>query len=316
MKKNTIPAVLTFSAFVVLGLSSCKKNDLTPTTSPVDQNVNPVTKNVLYEAGIQSNQGYPVDGQTNRGYYRMASNGSLGQQPVVNYAYFGGKATSTDPNGIKGFAATKNTAVYAYKTIDGVTFLNYNGTDIPVLLNGTTLFNYPIEEIEIYPITMEVFALAKVGSNMQVYRIDASGTATIMMVNGAYNIFNNTLGNGYKSGSICFVPNNPEETSFRLVYTSESQVYSSLGLVLWNFDIAGNNLTSHGGNTTYSTGTSGIPGALTGKINTTYGEGNFYFARDNSNLYTLNLSANNLPATQITTTPLQNANDFGYWKNL
>ena len=67
-------------------------------------------------------------------------------------------------------------------------------------------------------------------------------------------------------------------------------------------------------NRTYSAGTSTIP-AGTG-INTTYGNGKFYIARNNGNLYELNLSANNLPATQLTTTPMLNSNDFGHWKNL
>jgi outer membrane lipoprotein-sorting protein len=152
---------------------------------------------------------------------------------------------------------------------------------------------------------------------MQLYRIDnVTGEATLITYNGSANIFNNTLGNGYKSGSITFMLR--KDGTYKLIYTTESQVYASLGLVFWIYDIVGNTIVTIGQNRTHSTATSGIPGAGTGKINTAYGDGKFYFARDNGNLYWINMYApsnSTTAVTQETTTPLVNANDFGYWKN-
>ncbi|HEY0030960.1 MAG TPA: hypothetical protein VGC65_09400, partial [Bacteroidia bacterium] len=272
MKKNfTIVAVAV--AILGLGLSSCKKENLTP------DGVNPAAmsdetnasdeanRSYTYYSGIISNNGYPTAGSTEMGYF--STNAYWGQMAPTTQP-FGGSTTST----VKGLAATKQSIVFAYVGADGVTYLNFGhntiananyadaGQDIPVLLNGTTLFTYPIEEIEIDPITLDVYALTRVGNSIKLYRIEgissaAPGTATVVTYNGSTTIFNNPLSNGYKWGSICFVPNG--NGTFRFVFASESTVYASLGIVTWHYTLSGNTLTvltpMH---RTYSTGTSGI----------------------------------------------------------
>lgn len=326
MKKQTIIVAAAIAVVSSLGLTSCKKETLTPdaavSTPSVEQEEGP-GRTPTYYSGIVSNNGYPANGQTEMGYY--STNAFFGQAAAIIHS-FGGTTSST----IKGCGATKQSIVFAYKAADGVTYLDYvqtgiayptpsSGNPIPVLLNGTTLFNYPIEEIEIDPISEYVYAVARVGNAVKLYRIDginnsSPGTAILMTYGTTNNIFNNPLGNGYKWGSITFVPNG--DGTNRLVFASESTVYASLGIVTWHFAI---NATATGltilssQNRTYSAGTSGIA-AGTG-LNTVYFNGKYAVARNNGNLYELNLSANNLPATQLTTTPMQNSNDFGHWVN-
>jgi hypothetical protein len=325
MKKQTIIVAAAIAVVSSLGLTSCKKETLTPdatvSTPSVEQSEEP-GRAPTYYSGIVSNNGYPANGQTEMGYY--STNAYFGQSAPILQA-FGGLTTST----IKGCAATKQLIVFAYKAADGVTYLNFvqtgiayptptTGQEIPVLLNGSTLFNYPIEEIEVDPISKDVYAVTRVGNAVKLYRIDginsaSPGTAVLMTYPpNNNNIFGNPLGNGYKWGSITFVPNG--DGTNRLVFASESTVYASLGIVTWHFNISGTSLTVLSAqNRTYSTATSGIA-AGTG-INTVYFNGKYAVARNNGNLYELNLSANNLPATQLTTTPMQNSNDFGHWVN-
>ena len=113
----------------------------------------------------------------------------------------------------------------------------------------------------------------------QLYKIDGSGTATVMTYNGSTTVYNNPLGNGYKSGSICFVTNSTG--GYEFVFTNESTVYASLGLVSWHYsyNVAANTVTAlSGSHRTYSAFVSSIPGAQTGKLNTTFGNGKLYFA--------------------------------------
>ncbi len=323
MKKN-ITLVAAALTVLSLGITSCKKENITPdgvgSTASSSEGLN---KTYTFYSGIMSNNGFPSAGTTAMGYY--STNSFFGQMAPTNMP-FGGLTTSA----VKGLAATTKSIVFAYVGSDAVTYLNFGhtgfnnanysdaGTDVPVLLNGTTLFNYPIEEIEIDPISLDVFALARVGNAIKLYRIGgigsaSPGTATVMTYGASTNIFNNPLGNGYKWGSICFVLNN-DGTTYRLVYSTESTVYASLGIVTWHYTVSGNTLNVMSSmNRTYSAATSTIP-AGTG-INTAYGNGKLYVARNNGNLYELNLSANNLPATKLTTTPMLNSNDFGHWKN-
>ncbi|MCW3070472.1 MAG: hypothetical protein JWO44_362 [Bacteroidetes bacterium] len=129
-----------------------------------------------------------------------------------------------------------------------------------------------------------------------------------MTYNGGGTVFGNPSGNGYKSGSIAFVPNG--SGGYYLVFSSESTVYSSLGLVCWYFTISGTTLSIQSSlNRTYT----GLPTSSTTKINTCYGDGKFYFARDAGAVYSLGSSNNSITNESFSVT---NAYDFGYWKNL
>ena len=337
MKKNKISGLFATALLTTVVLTSCNKEEMTPTQKGTEQEEsidNPILKNITYMAGIISNDGYPVAGQTKSNYYRMYSNVSVGQQAPTYYTFGGGVAGAGYPTVMTGCAATKNTKIFAYKDDQGVTYLQSDmGAIVPVLTSGgAALFTYPIEEIEVYPNSQDVYALCKVGSSMQLYRISMNDGIAVLMsyitspTTTSPNMFNNTLGNGYKSGSITFCPIDPANpnTAYKLVYTTESNVYSALGIVTWHYDIvAGNKYQIRSSeNRTYTTAISGIAGAMTGKINTTYGDGKFYFARDNGALYTINL----VPATGtagtvqvVPTAPnstITNTNDFGYWRNL
>jgi hypothetical protein len=329
MKKNITTATIALAILTSLAVTSCKKTEMVPNEAEATSVTNEGTqlnennaKGPLFIAGILSNNGFPSNGSTECGFY-SASNAPIGQAPATIHP-FGGLITST----VKCFAATTAFQAFIYRGLDnnlhmqsGTTALDgtFIGNDYTLLLNGTTLFNLAIEEIEVMPGTTDVYALVRYSNTIRLYKIDATGNVTLMSnSNGSTTIFNSTNTNGYKSGSICFAPSFSNPSLIQLVFTNESTVYSSLGLVSWHFNISGNIYTSSpSDHRTYSTATSGIPGAQTGKINTAYNTetNEFYFARDNSNLYKLNQSANNTSATQLTTTPLINSNDFGYYRN-
>ena len=106
--------------------------------------------------------------------------------------------------------------------------------------------------------------------------------------------------------------------TYDLVYTHESGVYSSLGLVSWHFSISGKALTSIvADHRTYSYASSGIPGAQTGNINTTYAHGKLYFARNGGDLYSFAVGApsNSAPTLEVPSSQFNCLNDFGYFSN-
>ena len=301
MKKNKITALLAVSACAVLSLGSCKKSDLEP-QNPAAPTANHNLKNQVYDAGIRSNQGYPVTGTTDMAYYRLYYNTALGQQAIVNYSYFGGDASST----VRGYAAGAATEIFAYK-YSGYNFINYNGS-VNLIMNGVNYFTPIIEEIEMDPSSGYVYALCRSGNSIQLWRIDSSGAATQMTYNGSGTVFNNPTVNGYKSGSLAFVPN--PSGGFYIVFSNESTVYASLGIVSWYYTISGTTISVVSSqNKTYT----GLPGAGTGNINTTYGDGKLYFARDGGAVYSLSLTTSNTITNEGFT--VTNANDFGYWKN-
>lgn len=334
MKKNFTVVAVAVSVLASLSLGSCKKDNLTPMENGSEAQT-ALNKSYTNYEGIMSNNGYPVAGQTEMGYYSTASPSAPGAV-AVPYMPFGGAVTST----VKGLAATSKLIVFAYvNASDGNTYLNFGhtaitpanysdaGTDLLVLLNGVSTFNYAIEEIEIDPISRDVYTIVRNGNAIQLYRIDGlssatAGTATLMTnaINGTASFFYNPLGNGYKWGSICFVPNASNPATNDLVFSSESTVYAAYGIVSWHFSIAGNTVTplvsSH---RTYSVSSSGFP-AGTG-INTTYantfsGTKKFLIMRDNGSVYSFSLTANNTPATlEYNTAGLGYKTDIGYWGN-
>jgi hypothetical protein len=321
---SKITNVVLVSTILATAMTSCNKEKFTTRESTTVKTSTPEdlshTKKPSYTAGIRSNEGYPAAFQTNLGDFRIYSSSGMWQMPVVTNGFGNYIAGLVYPTVTAGYAASGMNSVYAYKTsLVGIT-LNVFGAEYPVLNQAeTALFNASVEEIEIDPATGFIYALCKLGG-MQVYRLDdMSGyyKAVLLMNGTSPNIFNNVSINGYKSGSICFYPNG--DGTNRMVFTNESSVYSSYGLRMWNYNIVGNTVVPISAiSTSYNTASTGIPGALTGKINTAYGDGKFYFARDNGNLYTIDITqpSNTVAATvQITTTPLQNKNDFSYYKN-
>ena len=322
---SNITGVIAVSALLVTGISSCKKekfNTQSATNSEIsDKEDGSTEKKPVYYAGIRSNEGYPTIDQTNIGDYRLYSNAGPSQLPVVTHSFGGSYIVgSVYPSVMVGYAASGFDDVVAYKVASNIILINSTNSALSGLVYTSTgaFFNANIEEIEIDPATGFLYALCK-GSGMSVYRFDnnfdGTYTAVFLLVNGtAPNIFNNVFGNGYKSGSICFYPNG--DGTNRLVFTNESNVYASFGLRMWNYQVplTGNFLTPLSSLSTSNNSTA-IPGALTGKINTAYGDGQFYFARDNGKLFTINIAATNGTVTPITSTPIQNKNDFGYYKN-
>jgi hypothetical protein len=326
-----ITGIVAISALALTGVTSCKKEKFNTNSlnAPSDQTAtskedesNSLEKKPVYHYGIRSNEGYPSAGQTSMGIFELTN--TTGYQLPVITNYFGYTAGSVYPNVTAGFASNGNQSVFAYKTATNEVIMSYFGSENVVLNPNGTLFYTTIEEIEIDPATGLLYGLCKpsgISAGMRIYRFDNNndGTSTaVLLMNGSTpTIFNSVFSNGYKSGSICFYPNG--DGTNRLVFTNESTVYGSLGIRMWNYNIVGNNLIPLPLlSKSFNTASTGIPGALTGKINTAYGNGKFYFARDNGNLYTIDLTkpSNDPTATvQFTTTPIQNKNDFGFYEH-
>jgi hypothetical protein len=303
MKKNTFKTSLLAVGIVTLGLTACKKETLTPNSKTKPKGEINSTKNKVYQEGIVSHNGFDASGDITTGYYEF-----FGPFPgqYANGVYPAGTSTLT----LKGCAATTGNIMYVYKV---GTYQVLDGTFITstVILNPSgTAFTPAIEEIEIHPQTGEVYALVTQGTAKRIYAIDPStGFVTPLTVNGsATTIFNASLMNGYKCGSIAFVPDG--FGNYEFVFSHESDVYASLGVVSWHFNIFGTNLVSNVPNhRTYA----GIPGTVGSGINTTYGNGKLYFSRHGSSnpVYSLSLTSNTFASEGFSVT---NNNDFGYWK--
>ncbi len=326
---SKITGAIAVSTLLVTGITSCKKekfNTETATNSEISDKEDVSNEKIpVYYAGIRSNEGYPTIDQTNIGDYRLQSNAGPSQLPVVTQSFGGNYIVgSVYPSVMVGYAASGFDDVVAYKVASNIILINSTNSALSGLVYTSTgaFFNANIEEIEIDPATGLLYALCK-GSAITIYRFDNNfdGTYTAVQltnfVGGSPNFFNNVLGNGYKSGSICFVPStNPQAPGDNmLVFTHESNVYASFGLRMWKYNLkVGNKLEAL--TTSSSNNSTAIPGALTGKINTAYGDGKFYFARDNAKLFTIDIAPlTGGLVTQITSTPIQNKNDFGYYKN-
>jgi|GEM_PF-2021287 len=327
---SKITGVIAVSALLVTGITSCKKEKFTTenaTNSEISDKEDVSNEKIpVYYAGIRSNEGYPTIDQTNIGDYRLQSNAGPSQLPIVTYSFGGNYIVgSVFPSVMVGYASSGFNDVVAYRAASNIIYINSNNSSLCGLVYTTTgaFFNGNIEEIEIDPATGILYALCK-GSAITIYRFDNdfAGNYTAVQLtnfaNGSPNFFNNVLGNGYKSGSICFVPNEMSGKSPNmLVFTHESNVYSTAGLKMWKYSMTptGNQLEALLPAYQTSNNSSAIPGALTGKINTAYGDGKFYFARDNGNLFTINIATTNSTVLPVTSTPIQNKNDFGYYKN-
>ena len=64
------------------------------------------------------------------------------------------------------------------------------GQDLLITLPDGSPFPYPIEEIEVHPETLELYALARAGNAIRLYRIENTGVATMMSImNGSQPVF-------------------------------------------------------------------------------------------------------------------------------
>lgn len=301
MKRITIKAATIVSASLALALTACKKETVKPGRF-VKKEVPETAAKPVYNEGIFSNDGYIDPYTLITGYYQFWGP-SPGQHATGTYS-----VSDAGTGIVTGCGAATDVYVYACRTSTGVQLLEGPYYSTPIFNTAGNIFTPLIEEIEIHPVTHHVYLLVSEGGAKRIYVVDPSagtGTATLVTVNGASNIFNSTMINGYKSGSIAFVPDG--SGGYEFVFSSESTVYASLGIVSWHFSLSGTTLTSIAANhRTYA----GIPG--TGKINTTYGNGKLYFARDASTLYSLSLTTNNVYTNEGFS--VTNKNDFGYWK--
>ncbi|WP_300664904.1 hypothetical protein [Fluviicola sp.] len=306
MKSTTMKAVTIVSASLALGLTACKKETRNTATSPgkfTKKEVSETAARPVYSEGIFSNDGYSDPYNVITGFYQVWGP-FPGQRPVGSFP-----VTDAGTGTVVGCGAATGAYVYACRsTTGGVQYLEGSYFSTPILTAAGNVFTSLIEEIEIHPATQQVYLLVSEGGAKRIYVVDpaaGTGIATLVTVNGNMNAFNSTTINGYKSGSITFVPDG--SGGYEFVFSSESSVYAALGIVSWHFSLSGTNLTSIAANhRTYA----GIPG--TGKINTTYGNGKLYFARDASTLYSLSLTTNDVFTNEGFS--VTNKNDFGYWK--
>ena len=305
MKKITFKTSLFAAGIVTLGLTACKKEEITPISGKKKkQDTETVsTKTKVYQDGIVSHNGFDASGDVIRGYYEFYG-------PYPGQYANGTYPAATSNHTLMGCAASTGKIIYVYKTATGLQVLDGSISSTVILNLSGTAFTPTIEEIELHPQTGEVYALVTQGSAKRMYVIDPStGFATPLTVNGSSTtIFNGGLMNGYKCGSIAFVPDGFGTSE--LVFSHESDVYASQGIVSWHFNIYGTNLVSNVANhRSYA----GIPGTVGSGINTTYGNGKLYFARHGSSnpVYSLSLTSNTYASEGFSVT---NNNDFGYWK--
>jgi len=308
MKKSTFKTTLLATGILTLGLTACKKEDLNPTSAKKKQSVTETEKTPVYYEGIVSHDGYSA-GDIITNLYEFYG-------PFPNTPVPGVYGVGTTNTSIKGCGASTGVIIYAYKSSTGAQFLGsmlYG--DVPITDGSGNLFGQAIEEIEIHPQTGIVYALVTQSNTKRIYAIDPStGIYTPITVNGGpgATLFNATLGNAYKGGSICFIPDG--SGGYELLFSHESNVYASYGVYCWHYSLSGTNLT---GLPAKTQNFPSIPGTFGGGINTTYGNGNLYFARHGSlnALYTLPLSPAGAGTATAVGISVSNTNDFGYWKS-
>jgi hypothetical protein len=307
MRKITFKATLFAAGIFTIGLTACKKENILLGHGPKPTKEINTNKTLVNEEGIISHDGFNSRGTGSiiRGYYQLLGP-SPGQQPNGSFPLVNPVVATTT-----GCGASHGINVYLYNTPSGILYLDGWYGNVAIVDASFNPFTFSIEEIEIHPMTQEVYALVSNGFSRFIYIIDPmTGVATPASVNGGGAIvFNNAISNGYQCGSITFVP--ASISSYELVFSHESTVYASLGVVSWHFSTSGTSLTSVvANNHTYA----GIPGTSGTGINTTYGNGKLYFARHGSSnpVYSLSLtpSVNTYTSEGFSVT---NTNDFGYW---
>lgn len=308
MKKNTFKTALFATGILALGLTACKKEDINPGKKGKPTAETPAEKAPVYSEGIVSHDGFDINGDIISGYYQ-----------------FWGPFPNTYSSGINSIAATTNTTlktcaaktgivVYAFRNSSGIQHLGGSYGYFPILDALGNPFTPAIEEIEIHPQTGIVYALVTESNSKRIYAIDPStGFSTAMTVNGGpgTTLYGGTRVNGYKGGSICFIPDGIG--GFELLFSHESDVYSAFGVYCWHYSLSGTDLTGLPAKTqNYAS----IPGTFGSGINTTYGNGQVYFARHGSSnaLYTLSLTGTGSLSASATGLSTSNDNDFGYWK--
>ena len=280
----------------------------------------------------------------------------------------GTELSTTAPSTQKTIGASKTRQAVMYKKADGNTYLvdgqigrttgggwcaNFDeSSEVAILADpaGNTVFKQIPEEIEIEPTTNDVFVLsaANLLAPRQIFRIknvDGANIATAMTfhkVNGAITpnlnrAFVNPGPNGYKSGSIAFVPK-PSGGQY-LVFTHHSTVYQ--GICHWVYVVKtgakenelwaaedSNNVSMN--KCQKSNSLTGFPAGTT--VNTTYvgpqtisatsggvQPGRLVMSRDNGPMFEVKGIFDSVPwsATQIASNPAAPlmSNDLAWWRN-
>ncbi|RQO32324.1 hypothetical protein DBR32_01570 [Taibaiella sp. KBW10] len=303
--KNTKSKATTLLAIALLGtgIISCKKA-ASPVPAKSKDEASSTQLTPVYMAGIMSWR-YVASSQTVEFPYYQFYGLSTG-------IGFTGSTSSYDVSASspKAFGATKKYKVFVYQNSNGGWFINHSFWGEHLLVNaGTgTLFNRPIDEVEINPATGETYAVVVNFSNVELYHLNHNtGDATLVGT-----LFNSAYKNRYKSGSIAFVPDG--NGGYNMAFTHESGVYTANGLTMWVYNISGTTMSIAA---SYIFPTSGIPGAQTGNLNTTYGNGTFYIARDGGNLYSLPFPfvSNSVASLVLNASAYENKYDFGYWES-
>lgn len=309
MKKITFTAVSMSAAVLMISLTACKKEQITPSSSSSkkEKPVTEIEKKPVYSEGIVSHNGFNINGDIITQYYQFWG-------PSPNSQISGTYSTTTINTSVNGCGGSTGVVIYAYKSSTGVQFLGSTVYgDYPIMDGLGNLFTPTIEEIEIHPQTGIVYALVTESSAKRIYAIDPStGIYTPITVNGSGTILYGKTGiNGYKGGSICFIPDG--SGGFELLFSHESNVYASFGVYCWHYSLSGTNLTGLPAKTQNFLS---IPGTFGSGINTTYGNGQLYFARHGSSnpLYTLPLGPAGAGTATAVGISVTNTNDFGYWK--
>lgn len=303
MKSNKLNLALLVLMLSGTSITSCKKEVAGPATNA--DKVSATMKAPVYLAGIMSWRYVPGTLTVEFPYYQF-----YGLSTGIGFTGWS-SSYYVSANSPKAFGATKRYKVFVYQNTSNVWMINHSfwGEQLLVFAGTGTPFNRKIEEIEIHPATGETYAIVHSGiSQIHLYHLNHNtGEATLVGT-----VFNQPLKNGYKSGSIAFVPNG--NGGYHMAFTHESAVYASNGLTMWVYNVTGTTMSSVA---SYTFPNSGIPGVQTGNLNTTYGNGTFYIARDGGNLYSLPFPfvSNSTASLVLNAAAYENKYDFGYWES-
>lgn len=299
---------------------------------------------VFYSAIISNNTSLPASTSIGLATYTTSTSGQ------VNWTQ--GAATSLPyATNQKTIGARKQDAVIMYRDatngninvikpivnggLQNISILDLSSQEINIFLPNYSPFNLPVEEIEIDPVSGDVFALTVTGSSRSMYRINRqTQIATLMtLYNGTVispngtKLYWNTMTGQYQNGSITFVPNPQNPSENLLAFTHESNI-PRYRLCTWFLKPVGDNLVGMPTmNRCWGTSTPGAPllsTLLPGTgLNTTYIKdiGKLVIARDNGPLMELDWNGSSPPSTIKPlngdgTSPTMNlSNDLAYWYN-
>ncbi|MCW3085205.1 MAG: hypothetical protein JWP12_2571 [Bacteroidetes bacterium] len=313
MKTNKLKIAVVLSAACAMTFSACKKENMEPMSNNPANEKRPLH----FSFEIRSNEGFrqgiedPGFTVINRNTYGASFIGEV-------HLSVHGELNSMYPSGMNGYGQSPEV---------GITAITYNeiSTHYPMIyftahptsgVTGNSFriqysgFDMNVDEIEVNPDDSQVYALATYGSTKALYKLVPNTTTGIADATWMGELFHNFAVNGYIGGSIAFVQDQTT-AAWHLSFTSESTVYSTLGIVQWNYTVGTSSIASDATAHPNCYYASGIANAGTGNINTVAFNGDVYFARDNETLYKFVPASGGGSSTVTSIGSISASHDFG-----